>query len=82
MAIKRITISVPELVAKRIKKAAGAAPVSAWLTDLVEERLNEADLEQQWADYVRDVAPTAADSRRAEAMFHRLTKPARKRGAA
>ena len=82
MAIKRITISVPEEVAKRIEKAAGKAPVSAWLTELVDEHLNDAELERQWADFVRDVAPTAADVRRAEAMLGRLVKPPRKRGAA
>lgn len=82
MAIKRITISVPEEVAKRIKKAAGNAPVSAWLTDLVDEHLNDAELERQWAAFVKDVAPTPADVRKAEAMYRRLVKPSRKRGAA
>ena len=82
MSIKRITISVPEEVAKRIKKAAGKAPVSAWLTELVDEHLNDAELEREWADFVRDVAPRPADNRRAEAMYARLTKPTRKRGAA
>ena len=82
MSIKRITISVPEEVAKRIKKAAGKLPVSEWLTGVVDQHLNDADLEREWAEFVRDVAPTAADVRRAEAMFNRLVKTPRKRGAA
>ena len=82
MSIKRITISVPSEVAARIKKAAGTAPVSTWLTQLVEEHLDDAELERQWERFYRDVAPSTADVRRAEAIFKRGTRPARKRGAA
>jgi hypothetical protein len=48
MSIKRITISVPREVASRIKKAAGRVPVSAWVTDVIEEHLDDAALEKQW----------------------------------
>jgi hypothetical protein len=82
MSIKRITISVPEDVAKRIKKAAGAAPVSAWLTSLVETHLDDRELERQWLEFYDAVRPTRDDTRRADAMFNRLTKPARRRRAA
>lgn len=82
MSIKRITISVPDRVAARIKKAAGSTPVSAWVTDVIEDRLEDAELERAWADYLRDVKPSREESRRAEAIFKRLTKPVRKRGAA
>lgn len=82
MSIKRITISVPVETARRIKKAAGDQPVSAWLTDLVEGHLDEADLERQWEAFYAEVAPSRAAQRTAEAMFKRLTTPARRRGAA
>jgi hypothetical protein len=82
MAIKRITISVPEGVAARIKKAAGAAPVSAWVTGLIEEHLNDAELETKWQAFYREVNPSRRDVRRAEALFNRLTKAKRRKGAA
>lgn len=81
MAIQRITISVPEEVASRIKRAAGDTPVSTWVTELIEEHLDETELERQWEAFYREVSPSREDSRRARAMFQRLTKPARRRGA-
>ena len=81
MSIKRITISVPQAVAKRIKHAAGDSSVSAWVTDVVEERLDEAELERQWLAFYRDVKPSRRDEQRAEVLFKRLTRP-RRRGAA
>ena len=82
MSIKRITISVPTAVASRIKKAAGTVPVSAWVTDVIEERLNDAELEQQWQAFCRDVAPARADVARAQTLFKRLTKARTNKGAA
>jgi len=82
MSIRRITVSVPEEVATRIKKAAGATPVSAWLTDLIEQHLDDAELERQWQAFYRAVSPSRRDIQRAEAMFNRLTKPPRRRRAA
>lgn len=82
MSIKRITISVPTETARRIKKAAGPRPVSAWLTDVVEEHLDEAELERQWQAFYADVAPSRAAQREAEAMYRRLVPPGRRRGAA
>jgi hypothetical protein len=82
MSIKRITISVPEQVAGRIKKAAGDVPVSTWLTEVIEEHLDDAELEKQWKAFYADVAPTREDERKALQMFNRLTKPARRKGAA
>jgi hypothetical protein len=46
MSIRRITISVPVEVAARIRKAAGKTPVSAWVTGVVEDRLDDAELEK------------------------------------
>jgi hypothetical protein len=82
MAIKRITLSVPEEVANQIKKAAGATPVSQWVTNLVEEHLDDAELERLWQEFCREVRPGPADGKRARAIFNRLTgQPRRKRAA-
>ena len=72
MSIKRITISVPADVADRIKKAAGDTPVSTWVTELVEEHLDDAELELQWQRFYEDVNPTRDDSKKAQAKFKRL----------
>jgi hypothetical protein len=82
MAIRRITLSVPEEVAGRIKKAAGNKPVSAWVTDLIEEHLDDAELERHWEEFYQNVGPSREDVRRADAMFKRLTRDGRRRGAA
>ena len=82
MAIKRITISVPDRLASRIKKAAGTRPVSAWVTEVVEDRLDDEQLEREWQAFVDDVAPSNAAARKADALYRRLTKPQRKKGAA
>jgi hypothetical protein len=79
MSIRRITISVPEEVAGRIKKAAGDTPVSAWVTDIVEGHLNDAELERQWQRFYRDVNPSRNDTRRAEAIHRRLTQRSSRR---
>ncbi len=81
MAIRRITISVPEALAKRIKQAAAGRPVSSFVTGLVEEHLDDAELERRWAEFYADVAPRPSDIRRADALFKRLTR-VRRRGAA
>lgn len=82
MSIRRITLSVPEQVAVKLKKAAGTTPVSAWVTQLIEDHLDDVELERQWREFYADVAPTREDSRRAEAKLKRLVRPARRRGAA
>lgn len=79
MTIRRITISVPEETAKKIKTAAGKTPVSAWITELVEERLSDAEVDRLFAEVYREAAPTPADKRRAAEIFERITKPRRKR---
>ena len=81
MTIRRITISVPEETASRIKKAAGKTPVSSWVTGLIEERLEDAELEQKWREFYDAVGPTKRDLKRAETMHRRMAKP-RRRGAA
>lgn len=81
MSIKRITISVPSGVAARIKKAAGGAAVSAWVSGVIEEHLDDAELEREWERFCRDVAPSAQAERRADALFKRLTKQRRRTAA-
>lgn len=81
MAIKRITISVPQEVAGRIKRAAGRRAVSTWVTEVIEERLDDTELERQWQEFYAEVAPKRADIRRADTVFRRLTRQ-RRRGAA
>jgi hypothetical protein len=81
MTIRRITISVQDSVAKRIKKAAGSKPVSAWVTEVIEEHLDGTELERQWQAFAADVAPRARDERQARGLLDAMTKAAR-RGAA
>lgn len=78
MSIRRITISVPDRVARRIKKIAADMSVSAWATGLIEERLGDAELDRLWQDFYRGVRPRREEVRRANAMFRRLTKPSRR----
>ena len=82
MSIERITISVPSDVARRIKKAAGKTPVSAWVTGVIEERLDDAELDRLWEEFYRSVRPRREDVKRADALYRRLTKPRRRKGAA
>jgi hypothetical protein len=81
MSTRRITISVPSKVAARMKKAAGEASVSAWVTGLIEERLDDAELERLWNDFYKSVHPRPEDIRRADAIFRKLTRPRRKSAA-
>jgi len=81
MSIRRITISVPEEVAGRIKRAAGGQPVSSWVTRLIEERLDDEELERQWDSFYEQVAPERVDVRRADAIFRRLSRRSRRPGA-
>ncbi|HVR19245.1 MAG TPA: hypothetical protein VMS65_06110 [Polyangiaceae bacterium] len=74
MAIRRMTISVPEEVAGRIKRAAGRQPVSSWVTAVIEEKLDDAELERQWEAFYREVGPKRDDVRRADAVVRRLTR--------
>lgn len=74
MPIERITLSVPQAVARQIRSAAGESPVSAWVTSVIEEKLADAELERRWAEFYADVAPDRAAERRADAMFKRLAK--------
>jgi hypothetical protein len=82
MSIKRITISVSDDMARTIKRAAGRAPVSSWVADVITDHLNVAELERQWQLFYEDVNPSRADRRKAEVMLRRLTKRGSQKGAA
>jgi hypothetical protein len=72
MSIARVTLSVPKHVAARLKKAAGAKPVSAWVTELIEEHLDQADLEAQFRAFCARHAPTRAEEARAHDIVARV----------
>jgi hypothetical protein len=82
MQSRRITISVPEAVARRIREAATETSVSAWVTGVLEEHLEDAELQAKWETFYGSVAPRAADVRKADALFARLTGRARRGRAA
>lgn len=82
MTIQRITISVPDDVAGRLRKAAANTSVSAWVTDVIEERLDETELDRLWQDFYASVRPRSKDVRRANALFDRLVPRPRKKRAA
>jgi hypothetical protein len=82
MTIRRITVSVPEEVAKRIRKAAGRQPVSTWVTNVIDGHLDNDELERQWQAFYRDVAPRREDISKADAKFRRLTRRTIRKGAA
>jgi hypothetical protein len=81
MRTRRVTISVPADVARRMKQAAADGSVSAWVTGIIEERLDDAALDRQWRDFYASVSPRPSDVRRADALFKRLTRPRRRKSA-
>jgi hypothetical protein len=74
MSIRRITISVPESVAGRIKRAARSKPVSTWVTDVIEAHLDDEEMERQWRAFYADVGLSPQDERRGDQLFERLTR--------
>lgn len=82
MSIRRITISVPEKTARKLKKAAGKQPVSAYLTGLIEERLTADEFQRLWEEFYRSVPMTKKDIAEGDAMYARLTRRPRRRRAA
>jgi hypothetical protein len=73
MSVKRITISVPVATAKRIKRAAGKVPVSAWVTKKIEEQLQQQELDALFEKFYEDVNPSPESVREADLLFERLT---------
>jgi hypothetical protein len=77
MAIERVTLSVPRSIAARLRKAAGTQPVSAWVTTLIEEHLDQTELEAQFQTFCKQHAPTKVEAAKAEAILLRLRRQRR-----
>jgi hypothetical protein len=82
MAIRRITISVPEELALRIKEAAGDMPVSQYVTEVLEKELDENELEHQWNLFQQSLEVDDDSEARATEMFERLVLSRNRDGAA
>jgi hypothetical protein len=82
MSTKRITISVPSDIAGRIKKAAAGQPVSTWVTSVIEDHLDDAELEREWQRFYDEVKPSRGDVKRAQSVLRRTAKRSARRGAA
>ncbi|GAA3752150.1 metal-responsive CopG/Arc/MetJ family transcriptional regulator [Spinactinospora alkalitolerans] len=54
MAIKRLTISLPEELMERVKEAAGDEPVSNWVAELLERRLDEQRGDRLWMEMIAE----------------------------
>jgi hypothetical protein len=75
MSIRRITVSVPDQVASRVKDAADGESVSAWVVDLIVDHLDSKALDRHWQSFYDDVAPTKSDVARADKLLANLMKP-------
>jgi hypothetical protein len=81
MHSKRVTVSVPEATAKRLKKASKGKSVSSWVTEVIEEKLNTLQLEEQWRAIYAEVKPRGEDIKKADVLFDALLKVGRRRAA-
>jgi hypothetical protein len=64
MAAVRITLSVPDELATRIKKAAGEGTVSGWIVKVIEEHFAEdVELERQFLEWL-DAHPVDEETQR------------------
>ena len=79
MSNRRITISVPAKVIQKIERVAGGRTVSAWVTEVLEERLDDSELQRKWDEFYERVKPSREDIRRADGMFRRLRALAKSR---
>lgn len=75
MATVRITLSVPEELAGRIKKAAGDGTVSGWMTTIIEQHLDEdVELERQFDEWLAANPPSGEAQRWAAEVLDSLGK--------
>ena len=79
MSTRRVTVSVPEATAKKLKRATAGRSVSSWVTELIEEKLDESRLEQEGRALYAEVDPSPADRKKADALFSELVRPRRRR---
>lgn len=84
MAAVRITLSVPEELAARIKKAAGEGTVSGWVVKVIEEYFAEdAELERLFVEWLEANPPSEEARQRADELFDQIfTKREEDHGAA
>jgi hypothetical protein len=75
MSVRRMTVSLPEDTARRLKSAARGRSVSALLAELVDETLDQRELETQWRQLYNQVAPSLAASQKAERILSALIAP-------
>ena len=78
MPIRRVTISMPEKLARRVEKAAGKQPVSAWIRAFVERHLEELEYERLWQEHYAKLAITDTERERAAAILERAGKRRRR----
>lgn len=72
MTIKRVTISLPAELAEKLSAAAGDRPVSAYLADLIQGHLEDAELGRLWEEYVAGVGVTPDDIATADQVLDEL----------
>jgi hypothetical protein len=73
MAIKRVTVSLPEELAARVSAAAGERSVSAYIAALLGEHLEASELERLWREYVDEIGVSADDIAAADEVLDELT---------
>jgi hypothetical protein len=81
VTIKRVTISLPEDLADKLREQAGDRSVSAYVADLISDHLDNDELEALWRGFVDDVGPSDTDIAAADRVLDELTA-ARSAGAA
>lgn len=81
MPTKRITISLPDETATRIKQAAGRErSVSEWVAGAVARSLEEEDLRRRFLEFCDAVSATPKQHAQVDAAFVWITKGKRGRG--
>lgn len=73
MAIKRVTVSLPEELAAKLRSEAGGRSVSAYVADLISEHFDESEVERLWRSYLDEVAITSEDIATADEILNKLT---------
>ena len=73
MAIKRVTVSLPEELAIRVSAAAGERSVSAYIAEVLGEHLETSELERLWREFVGEVGVSADDIAAADEVLDALT---------
>jgi hypothetical protein len=83
MAAVRITLSVPDELAARIKKAAGDGTVSGWVVKVIEEWFDEdEELERQFDEWLEAHPVDEETQREVNAEIEKALATRRNRGTA